>query len=183
MRSWFITAAAAMLLTANGVRAQEQNATNTPQRPQRERLAARMPGGFLPPLTADELSLTDDQKAKLKDIETAFVKERDEWRATHKGVEADLQKLREEASAARKAGDNAKLEETRKKIQELSAPMTELRRKYMDQFRATLTNEQKLKLATALERMQQRWSGPAAGTEGKPATPPTPPPPAPKPAQ
>jgi Spy/CpxP family protein refolding chaperone len=142
-----------------------------------------MPSALLPPRIADDLLLTDEQKTKLKYLETAFVKERDEWRTAHKDVGTDMQKLREEASAARKTGDNAKLEETRKKMQELSAPMMELRRKYMDQLRATLTNEQKQKLATALEEMRQRWSNPPPGTEGKPATPPTPPPPAPKSAE
>ena len=41
MRSWFITAAAAMLLTANGVRAQGTNENVKPTTPQRERSAAR----------------------------------------------------------------------------------------------------------------------------------------------
>lgn len=179
MRSWFITVAAAVLLAANGVRAQEQNTNNTPQRPQRAPGVARMPGGLLPPRITDDLLLTDEQKTKLKDIETAFVKERDEWRAAHKEVGTDMQKLQEEASAARKDGDNAKLEETRKKMRELSAPMMELRRKYMDQVRAMLTDEQKKKLATALEETRQRWSGPPPGAEAKPTITPA----APKPAQ
>ena len=181
MRSWFITAAAAMLLTANGVRAQGTNENVKPTPPQRERPAARarLADVLLAPRIAGELSLTDEQKTKLKDLETAFAKERDEWRAAHKGVGTDLQKLREEASAARKAGDNAKLEDTRKKMQELSAPITELRQKYMDQIRTALTNEQKQKLATALEEMRQRWNNPAPSTESKPTTTP----PAPRPAE
>jgi Spy/CpxP family protein refolding chaperone len=175
MRNWLIIVAAAALLAANGVRAQEQNVTNVPHHPQPEHLAVRMPGGFLQPRIVDMLSLTDEQKTKLKDLEAAFVKARDEWRAAHKDVGTEMQKLREEASAARKAGDNAKLEETRKKMQELSGPMTVLRTKYIDLFRATLTDEQKQKLGTALEGMQQRLANPA---QGKPATPP-----APKPAE
>ena len=166
MRSWFITAAAAALLAANGVRAQGTNENVKPTPPQRERPAARarLADALLAPRIAGELSLTDEQKTKLKDIETAFVKERDEWRAAHKGVGTDLQKLREEASSARKAGDNAKLEETRKKMRELSAPIMELRRKYMDQVRATLTDEQKKKLEEELGQMR----GPGRGPAGQP---------------
>jgi Spy/CpxP family protein refolding chaperone len=171
MRSWFATVAAAVLLAANWASAQEQNATNAPPRPMRERIAARMPGGLLPPRIADDLSLTDEQKTKLKDIEAAFVKELDAWRAAHKDVETDLQKLREEAGAARKAGDNAKLEETRKKMQDMSAPMMDLRRKYMDQIRATLTDEQKKKLEDALQQMMQHRGGPPGGG-GAPPPPP-----------
>ncbi|MGD0017215.1 MAG: Spy/CpxP family protein refolding chaperone [Verrucomicrobiia bacterium] len=181
MRSWYITMAVAALLAANGVRAQGTNENVKPTLPQGERSAARarLADVLLAPRIADELSLTDTQKAKLKDLDTAFVKERDEWRAAHKEVGTEMQKLREEASAARKAGDNAKLEDTRKKMQGLSAPIMELRRKYMDQFRATLTNEQKQKLATALEQMQERWANPPPGTKGNPATTPA----APKPAE
>ena len=178
MRSWFITVATAALLATNGVRAQGTNENVKPEHPQRERPATRMPGGFLPPRIADELALTDDQKAKLKDLETAFAKERDEWRAAHKDVGANIQKLRDEASAAREAGDTAKLEETRKKMQELNAPAMELRQKYVDKLRATLTTEQKQKLTSALEEARQRRANPAPSTEAKPATPP-----APKPAE
>ena len=184
MRNWFIAVAAAVLLAANGVRAQGTNENVKPNPPHRERPVARMPGGLLPPRIADDLSLTDEQKTKLKDLDAAFVKERDDWRAAHKDIGTDVQKLREEADAARKAGDTAKLKETRKKTQELSAPMTELRRKYMDQFRATLTDEQKQKLDKALEGMRQRWNNPPPGNpapvnkEVKPAAPP-----APKPAE
>jgi Spy/CpxP family protein refolding chaperone len=138
-----------------------------------------MPEGLLPPRLVDSLSLTDEQKTKLKDIETAFFKEREEWRTANKETMTEMQKLGAEANAARKAGDNAKLEEINKKMQDLRAPVVELRRKYVDQVRATLTDEQKQKLATALEQMQQHRGGPHPATDAKPTTAP----PTPKPAE
>jgi Spy/CpxP family protein refolding chaperone len=69
----------------------------------------------------------------------------------HEFPEVPMMKLHEEIAAAEKAGDKAKVEELRKKMMDLYAPRLELRKKYMDQFRALLTDEQKKKLDEARE--------------------------------
>jgi len=101
---------------------------------------------LVPPMMVEKLELTAEQKAKLADLEKAYAAEREKLPAVSR---EDTMKMHEELAAARKAGDKAKAQELRKKIMEAYAPQMELRRKYMEQFRALLTDEQKKKLDEA----------------------------------
>jgi len=120
--------------------------------------AARMGNmPLVPPKALEGLKLTAEQKTKYDEIDAQWAKERDAWQASH--MEENT-KLRAEAKAAREAGDQAKAKELGGKMRELNAPMMELRKKYMDQVRALLTDEQKTTLdqqhAQMREHMRER---------------------------
>ena len=80
--------------------------------------------------TLDKLSLTDDQKAKIKVVTDKLKADNEAYMKEHG---ADLK-------AAREAGD-------KEKMKTLMGPMMEKRKASMDEIKAVLTDEQKTKLA------------------------------------
>jgi Spy/CpxP family protein refolding chaperone len=89
----------------------------------------------------DKLNLSDDQKAKIKDIMDKAAADRQEFMKEH----AD------ELKAAKDSGD-------RDKMRSVFAPMREKMKATMEQIKALLTDEQKQKLAESM---------PAHGDQGK----------------
>ncbi|MGD0649977.1 MAG: Spy/CpxP family protein refolding chaperone [Verrucomicrobiia bacterium] len=170
MRQWLTIVAVMALLTASGVRAQDQ-----PPAPRRGGRGGFMQniGSVLPQSVVDQLSLTADQQAKLKDLDAKFIKERDQLLEKQKAATNDIAKVRADMTAARDAGDQAKVGELRGKLQELMQPQQDLQKKYQDEFRKSLTDEQKKKLDDALQQMANRRGG---GRRGGPGGPPPPPP-------
>jgi Spy/CpxP family protein refolding chaperone len=122
----------------------------------------------LPPAVVDQLALTADQQAKLKDLDAKFLKERDALLAKQKAASNDVAQVSQDMQAARAAGDTAKAQELRTKLTELRQPQLDLQKKYQDQFRTSLTDEQKTKLTDALAQQAQRRGGRRAGGAGGP---------------
>ena len=153
-----IILAALALIGAAVVRAEEPTPPPKPAR------SAGGPGGphmraagLVPPRMAEQLALTDDQKAKLAELDKQFAKDRADWMAANKPALDQLHKEMEEARAAK---DQAKIESLQVKGRELHKGLSELRKKYMDQFTATLTDEQKQKLDKAREERRGEGRGP-----------------------
>ena len=142
--------------------AQAENATNTPA-------PARQAGGhgealmehILPPKALPSLALTADQKTGLDSLETAFKKDAAKWRADNPVDEATVKQARE-------TGDKEAMRQFREKRQGL----WDIRKGYLDKFRATLTDEQKTKLAAALEEMHSKQERGQKHPKTSPATPP-----------
>ena len=150
--------AALALIGAAVARAEEP----TPA-PKRERPAGGPGGprmrmeGLLPPRLAEQLALTDEQKAKLAELDKQFAKDRADWATANKPAQDQLHKDMEEARAAK---DQAKIDSLLAKNRELYKGLMELRKKYMDQFTPTLTDEQKQKLEKAREERRGEGRGP-----------------------
>ena len=129
---------------------------------------------ILPPRVEDELNLTAEQKTKLAELDAAFKKDAEKWRAAHPFDP-------EAARKARESGDEAAMNKFRDQRKELM----DTRKGCVDKFRETLTAEQKEKLDTALEQARRRRGpggpggpnghGPGSGGT-KSDTPPSPPP-------
>jgi len=115
---------------------------------------------LLPPRALEELKLTPEQKTKVDALEAKYDKERDEWKANH--LEENT-KLQEQLKAANEAKDQTKVKEIRAKLKEANAPMMEVRKKYMDQVRAVLTDEQKQTLDGMQAKMRERAKEHGAG--------------------
>ncbi len=151
MKKWIILTACLGLMTASALPAGE------PARPEADREHSRKQGpkhrGLLPARLLEELSLTAEQKTRYDSLSAQFQQERDKLFESNPGQEGNL---REEFRAAREKGDEAKLEELRQKRREKAEPFHQLRRKYMEQFRAMLTPEQVAKLDEAKRRMHER---------------------------
>lgn len=111
------------------------------------------PEGFVPPPIVEKLSLTEEQKAQLKDLTAQFKKERDALVGERKGEGTGL---REQMKDAREAGDEAKIKELREKMRAHQEPMMKLRKQYVEKLRATLTPEQQKTLEEGLERFHER---------------------------
>ena len=118
---------------------------------------------LLRPQVEKDLGLTADQQTKLTTIKASFEKDRDAWVAAHP-VDP---KLRDEMRAAHESGDAAKTKELRAKMGENMKPLMDLHKKYVDEVRALLTDEQKTKLDTALADAKQHRGARRGG--GKPA--------------
>lgn len=125
--------------------AQAENTTNTPPAHHGGPRGDAQLEHILPPKSVPSLALTADQKTGLDSLETAFKKDAAKWRADNPVDEAAVKQ-------ARDTGDKEALRQFREKRQGLM----DLRKGYLDKFRATLTDEQKTKLDTALEEMHSK---------------------------
>jgi len=168
MRQWLTIVAVTALVTASGIQAQPPP---TGSGGGGGRRGGR--GGManietvLPQPVVDELTLTADQQTKLKDLTAQMIKERDQLLEKQKASGSnDIAKVREDMTAARGAGDQAKMGELRGKLMELYQPQLDLQKKYQAQFRASLTDEQKKKLDDALQQMANRRGGGRRGGGG-----------------
>jgi Spy/CpxP family protein refolding chaperone len=124
-------------------------------------------GSVLPQQIMDQLSLTAGQQTKLKDLDAKLIKERDQLLEQQRADGKDVSKLRADMTATRDSGDATKIEKIHGKIMELFQPQLDLRKKYQDDFKTSLTDEQKNKLDYALEQMMQRpGSAPLPGVGG-----------------
>lgn len=90
---------------------------------------------LLPKHAVEDLNLTAEQKTKYDELDKAFKTEAAKWRDAHPGG-------REEFEKAKEAGDKQALEKLKNQHKE----MMDMRKGYVDQVRATLTDEQKAKL-------------------------------------
>lgn len=120
-------------------------------------------GSFVPPPVLDKLSLTADQKKQVDDLQAQFKKERDALFESHR---KDNEGLRDQMKAAREAGDEAKLEELRKKRAEQAKPMMDLRKQYIDKLRAGLTADQQKTLDSELKELRDRMGERRGGHRG-----------------
>ena len=142
--------------------AQAENTTNTPPAHHGGPRGDAQLEHILPPKSVPSLALTADQKTGLDSLETAFKKDAAKWRADNPVDEAAVKQARE-------TGDKEALRLFREKRQGL----VDLRKGYLNKFRATLTAEQKTKLDTVLEELHSKQ--PRGQQHPKPASA-TPPP-------
>ena len=162
MRQWLTVVAVTALVTASGVQAQAPPPGGGGGGGRRGGRMANIES-VLPPQIVDQLSLTADQQTKLKDLDAKLIKERDQLLEKQKADGKDIAKVREDMAAARSSGDTNKVGEIRGKLMELMQPQLDLQKKCQDQFRTSLTDEQKKKLDDALQQMQQRRGGRGGG--------------------
>ena len=156
-----ITATAVVVWTGFALTvAQAETTTNTPPAHHSPRGDAQLEH-ILPPKALPGLALTADQKTGLDNLEAAFKKDAAKWRADNPVDEAAVKQ-------ARDTGDKEALRQFREKRQGL----VDLRKGYLDKFRATLTAEQKTKLDTALEEMRSRQPHGQPHPKTTPVTPP-----------
>ncbi|HVE70164.1 MAG TPA: Spy/CpxP family protein refolding chaperone [Thermoanaerobaculia bacterium] len=106
-------------------------------------------GGFMSQRLAEKLNLTDAQKAQIQEISKGF---REQNRATFEGS----RDLRQEARAARKANDTAKLEALKPQLEAQRTQMQQLREAHQQQILAVLTAEQRAQLETMKSERKQR---------------------------
>lgn len=137
-----------------------EDATNPQPGHHGQRGAGTMFEHILPPKIVEALALTADQKTMLDGLETAFKKDVAKWRAENPVDDAAVKQARE-------TGDREAL----RKLDEKRQVVTDLRKGYVDKFRAALTDEQKTKLGKVLEEARNRKPG---AKPGKAATPPPP---------
>ncbi len=139
MKRWFILSAALALLTSAAVFAADEAAA--PEGGKRDHPKFK---GLMPPKALKELNLTKEQEAKYKALDQEFLKERQKWMEEHKP--------KDDAPAASGEDKDAKPRRPEGSRKE----MLELRRKYMDQFRASLTPEQTKQLDGQIADMKER---------------------------
>lgn len=148
MKRWIVALVTVSVLAVASARAEEGKPGKGPEG---HRRGPEMAGMLLPSRALESLQLTADQKAKYDEISGRYAKEQKAWADSHK---ADREQSMKEMEAAK--GDEAKMKELREKMRERWAPMQEMRKKYTDEFRATLTAEQQAKLDQMREEMKAR---------------------------
>lgn len=124
----------------------------------------RMMEHLLPPRVVGELNLTAEQKTKLDALDAAFKKDADAWEKDHPDFKEQLRKAHE-----------AKDKEAGKKLMEQRKSLMEARKGYIDQLRATLTDEQKVKLDKSIEEAKNRMGKGPRGEKGEKKGPKPPP--------
>jgi Spy/CpxP family protein refolding chaperone len=150
------------LVAATAALAQETN--TPPPMPPAHRPMAPMMDNLLPPPVLEDLALTPEEKTNYDTLAAGFKKDAAKWRADNN---YDPDKVREEMRVAHDAGDQATIQ----KLIDQRKGLMDLRKSYVDKVRASLTDEQKAKLDTALEHARQMRGGPGPGG----TTPPPPP--------
>ena len=153
--TWILTTMLAVAMTTAAFAATEEAPVSGPGKGPHP----RGPMPLLPPRVEKELALTADQQAKLATINADFAKERDAWLEKNKPDP----KLRDDLRAAREAGDTEQIKALTEKMHEHNKPLMDLRKKYVDQFRTTLTDDQKTKLDTSLTEAKHRMGEPHKG--------------------
>ena len=118
-----------------------------------------MMDNLLPPRMLEKLNLTADQKTKYDSLNASYKK--------------DLSKLRSSHSSSTESSGTS----TNSTGTENHHAMRELHKKYMDQFRPSLTSEQTATLDKAAENMHSRHEGQSGGSSSnatpKPSAPPS----------
>ena len=162
MKRGFVITCLIGLVTATAARAQETN--TPPPLPPAHRPMGPMMDNLLPQPVLEDLALTPEQKPNYDALAAGFKKDAAKWRADNN---YDPEKAREEMRMAHDAGDQATIQ----KLTDQRKGLMDLRKSYVDKVRASLTDEQKAKLDTALEHARQMRGGPGPGG----TTPPPPP--------
>lgn len=141
---WLILAVAAVLALALAAVGQEHR---DQQRGPNQTFAERY---------GQQLSLTDQQKTKIDEIEKQFQKDNADFLST-------FQKTMSDFRAARQANDSAKVEALRPSVDSQRAQMTKLRTALEDKFAATFDEAQQKQWTKIKEeretRMKERSSG------------------------
>ena len=150
------------LVAATTARAQETNAPLP--LPPAHRPMGPMMDNLLPQPVLEDLALTPEQKTNYDALAAGFKKDAAKWRADNN---YDPDKVREEMRMAHDAGDQATIQ----KLTDQRKGLMDLRKSYVDKVRASLTDEQKAKLDTALEHARQMRGGPGPGGTTPPPTP------------
>ena len=119
---------------------------------------------ILPPKVVETLALTADQKTALDGWNVSFKADAAKWRTENPVDEAA-------AKQARETGDKEAL----RKLGEKRQGLMDIRKGYVDKFRASLTDEQKAKLDKGIEEMRSKQPHAPRGAKTGPATA-TPPP-------
>ncbi len=107
---------------------------------------------------AKQLTLTDEQKKKVEELEKKYKDE--------------MTKIREESrKKMQEAGTSATAEQRRAIREELRPKMTEINKTIGDELDAILTAEQKAEIATKMKEMMQQRAGRMGGAPGAPEAP------------
>jgi Spy/CpxP family protein refolding chaperone len=138
------------------------------KRPDGPRGGGALLENLLPPRLIEELKLSAEQKTKYDELQAAFKKDAAKWREEHPMTEGDREAFRK----ARETGDKATLE----KYAQQRKGLMEKRKGYVDQFKATLTPEQKAQMDEAMEKARERMKGHGGGPGPKGPKGPKPPP-------
>jgi len=121
--------------------------TNAPPAGSRHPMAAGIEN-LLPPRLLERLALTADQKTKYDALEASFKKDVAQWRSSHN----------QGSGSTNNAPSDHK-------------GLWEVRKGYIDQFRASLTSDQIAKLDKALENIRNNRGGPNSGAKTTPPAP------------
>jgi Spy/CpxP family protein refolding chaperone len=148
MKRYVTVIAALMLLTSVAVRAEGDKPKHQGGGPGGTHM---MGESLLPPMLVEKLNLTADQKAKYDELSAAFKKDVEQFRADHPVTDADKEAMKK----ARESGDK----DAMKKFMETRKPLMEKRQAYMEQFKGTLTDEQKKTLDEARAKMMGGHGG------------------------
>ena len=155
-----------------GVRAGDKEGPGGPPRGGHDRPHGPHSEGLLPPPLLERLNLTDDQKAKVKELSDQFAKEAKEIREKAGITPEDFKAARD---------DEAKRKELQEKMKPVMEQLKQLRHDYMDKVKGILTDEQKAKLDEAIQHFKERGGDRHGGKHGPPPggggdQPPPPPP-------
>jgi Spy/CpxP family protein refolding chaperone len=120
-------------------------------------------GSLVPPPVLDSLAVTADQKKQVDDLQAQFKKERDALFESHRKENAGL---RDQMKVARESGDQAKIDELRKKRGEQAKPMMDLRKQYIEKLRGLLNADQQKKLDDGLKEFRDRMAERREGRRG-----------------
>ena len=99
---------------------------------------------LLPARALDELKLTAEQKTKYDELQAAFKKELDAWKAAHPDAADQMRKARED-------GDR----DAMRKLAEERKPVLDARKAAVDKLRESLTAEQKETLDKSIEQARE----------------------------
>ena len=146
-----LTAMAVVALTGFALTlAFADDATNTPPAAHHGSHGKKPPfDHILPPKVIESLALTAEQKTALESLDEAFKKDAEKWHAENPIDEAALK-------LARENHDKAALHE----FNEKQKGLMEIRKGYVQKFRALLTDEQKATLDKELEEMRSKHPHP-----------------------
>jgi len=108
---------------------------------------------FISPRALKALNLSPTQRSQLDQLEAEFSTEQDLWMKEHRLHRATL---RDQITAARTAGDQARLKELNTEWRQQFQPLTQLREKYRNRLRELLTEQQKTRLDEALTRRHRK---------------------------
>ena len=112
--------------------------------------------GFMSARLAQKLNLTDAQKAQIKDLNKQF-------RQDNKAFFEQVKATRQEARAAKKANDTAKLDALKPTIQSEKAQMKQLRTAQEAKVLSVLTPDQQAQL----NQLKAQWQAKRAQRQGQ----------------
>lgn len=148
-----IAIGSSLVLSGPVVRADDAANAATPSREGKRHLKGPPREHLLPPAVVEKLNLTEEQKAKVKEIETAFLKTAQEYRAAHK---TEIEAARTAMKEAHDSKDKAKQQAAREQMRTVMQGMQPQRQAAIEQIKSNLNDEQKAILEQAKQKAAER---------------------------